>query len=70
LLSKFEESLTKEGFSEDILRDYLERGRENLLALYPEISGKKYHQLELEYNFSTMGGVWLPREGSDAIQLT
>jgi len=70
LLSKFEESLTKEGFSEDILRDYLERGRENLLALYPEISGKKYHQLELEYNFSLMGGVWLPREGSDAIQLT
>ena len=70
LLTKFEESLIQEWFSEDILKDYLERGKENLLTLYPEITGKSYYQLELEYNFSLFGWVWLPREDWEAIQLT
>ncbi|MCH8518330.1 ATP-dependent helicase [Candidatus Gracilibacteria bacterium] len=70
LLESFEESMRKEGFEASILEDFLTRGNEKLLELYPEISGTKYEKLQLEYNFSLDGGVWLPRENGEAIKLT
>ena len=40
----------------DTERDYLDRGQENLEALYLNITGKKYGELHLEYDFRTAGG--------------
>ncbi|MDD5197504.1 MAG: ATP-dependent DNA helicase [Candidatus Gracilibacteria bacterium] len=66
LFDAFKTSFKKEGFDEDIERDYLNRGQENLEALYGEITGKKYGELHLEYDFRTAGGwVFL-----DDIQIT
>lgn len=70
LLESFEESMRKEWFEASVLEDFLTRGKEKLLELYPEISRQKYETLQLEYNFSLDGGVWLPREHWDAIKLT
>lgn len=70
LYESFEDSLKKEGFEKNMIADYLERGKEKLDALYLEITGKKYEKLQLEYNFSLDGGVWLPREEGEAIKLT
>lgn len=70
LVESFESAMRKEGFEKNIIEDYLERGREKIEALYLEITGKKYEKLELEYNFTLNGGVWLPREEGEAIKLT
>ena len=66
LLESFETAFKQERFSEDTERDFLDRGRENLSALYSEITGKAYGDLHLEYDFRTaFGGVFL-----DGMQLT
>lgn len=66
LLSSFETAFKQERFSENTERDFLDRGRENLEALYSEITGKAYGDLHLEYDFrSAFGGIFL-----DGMQLT
>lgn len=66
LLETFEITFKQERFSEATEQDFLDRGRENLNALYSEITGKAYGDLYLEYDFRTaFGGVFL-----DGIQLT
>ena len=66
LLETFEMAFKQERFTETTERDFLDRGRDNLNALYSEITGKTYGKLHLEYDFRTaFGGVFL-----DGIQLT
>ena len=66
LLSAFETAFKQERFDPDTERDFLDRGQENLNALYSEITGKPYGDLFLEYDFrSAFGGIFL-----DGIQLT
>mgnify|MGYP002776069401 FL=1 len=71
LFDSFEESLKKEWFDINTETTYLERGRENLEAIYTEITGKTYGELFLEYDFRTAhGGTFLPVNEENAIQLT
>lgn len=66
LLETFETAFKQERFSEATEHDFLERGDENLNALYSEITGKAYGDLHLEYDFrSAFGGIFL-----DGMQLT
>ncbi|MBP9779384.1 ATP-dependent helicase [Candidatus Gracilibacteria bacterium] len=60
LFTSFEKSLKDEGFEPKIETTWLEKGRENLEALYTELVGKTYGELSLEKDFRTEGGgVWL-----------
>lgn len=56
LLDAFETAFQKERFDEDTERDFLDRGRENLGALYGEITGRAYGELHLEYDFRSAFG--------------
>lgn len=51
LLETFETAFKQERFIESVERDFLDRGSENLNALYSEITGKAYGDLHLEYDF-------------------
>ncbi len=53
LLDAFETAFKQERFTENMERDFLERGTENLNALYAQITGKSYGDLYLEYDFRT-----------------
>ena len=62
LFESFENSLKKEWFDQKTESTYLERGRDNLEALYGEIVGRSYGELSLEYDFrAAHGGVYLPK---------
>lgn len=66
----FEKRLAKEGFNTKTFTEYLERGRDNLTLLLPEIhSTTSSARMELEYSFRQHGGVFLPREDGLALQL-
>ena len=61
MFESFEESLRKEGFDQETESTYLARGRDNLEALYSEITGRSYGELSLEYDFrAAHGGIFLP----------
>ncbi len=60
LYPSFEKAFQKEGFGQEIENTWLPRGKENLEALYEEITGKDYGELFLEKDFRTeWGGVFL-----------
>ena len=60
LIESFEQYLRKEGFDTKTEATYLSRGRENLEALYSEITAQSYGELFLEYDFrAAHGGVFL-----------
>lgn len=71
LFTSFEESMKKEWFDENTETTYLARWRENLEALYTEITGKTYGDLFLEYDFrAAHGGTFLPVDTEHSIQVT
>ena len=71
LLDWFETSLKWEWFAPQTQSDFLEKGRDNLLALYPGIVGKKYGPLALEYDFrSAYGWIFLQNPDGEAVRLT
>ncbi len=71
LTESFEEYLKKEGFDKKTEATYLSRGRENLEALYTEITNQSYGELFLEYDFrAAHGGTFLHTDTMNAIQLT
>lgn len=71
LHNSFETYLKKEGFENTIETEWLERGHENIEALYTEITGQTYGELTLEKDFRTEGWWVFLTEGTDeAIQLT
>ncbi len=62
----FEKSFKKEWFPEHEEKVWIDRGHENIEALYAEITGKTYGELVMEKDFRTeWGGIFL-----DDIQLT
>ena len=72
LYSTFEKNFKKEGFPPDQETEWLSRGKDNLEALYAEISRKTYGELTMEKDFRTeSGGIFLTNtDGTEAIQLT
>ena len=71
LINSFEDSLKREWFDIQLQEDFLEKGRDNLNSLFPEITGKKYWPLALEYDFrSAYGWVFLQNPYGEAIRLT
>ena len=71
LLDGFENSLQREGFDSKLESDFLQKGRDNLELLYPEITAKTYWDLALEYDFrSAYGWIFLQNPNGEAIRLT
>ena len=71
LLDGFENSLMREGFDPRLEEDFLQKWRDNLELLYPEITGKTYGDLALEYDFrSAYGWIFLQNPDGEAVRLT
>ena len=71
LFDVFEKYVKDEWFDPKTEETYLSRGKDNLEAIYTEVTKQSYGELFLEYDFrAAHGWTFLPSEGNEAIQIT